>query len=473
MPNTAVLPARPVASYSHHLHERAGDALLAASTLGVEEVIETIAGADLRGRGGAWFPTATKLATTRRFASSIVAPSLVVNAAEGEPGSFKDRWLLRQDPYSVIEGAVIVARVIGADVIVFALKERFTQEIERIREAGDDVMSLARPPFPAIEILKGPDRYLFGEESALLEVAAGRPPFPRLSPPWRHGALDLDGRGEPATTDLAAEGTDGRQPPPALVQNVETLARISHLVRNTDEAGVSAGARTAVPTFLSTVSGDVETALVAEYPIGVSLRDVIDAAGGGDVGVVLNGVSFPMIPATHLDLPMLPHPEPGAGLPIGAGAIQVFSPEHDPRAIAAGAARFLSTESCGQCDPCKTDGLAIRTLLGDALGTEQASVDRVDELVARAERVTDGARCGLARQQQDLVESLLAYFPSSLLPSAMTAAGPPAHIGPLSDIVDGRAIHDRATVQPDWTQSESWGGSYPAESTNVGRGTTS
>ena len=462
MATALLLPEHSTTSYSHHLHERGGDALVAASALGGDGVLRLVELADLRGRGGAWFPTATKWRTTRSFRASELAPTLIVNGAEGEPGSFKDRGLLRADPYSVIEGAIIAADVVGADVVVLAIPESFGSHRQGLQAALDEVASLARPPLPAFEIVEGPDRYLFGEESALLEVIAGRPPFPRVGPPWRHGALDLDGRGEAASTSFAAAETDGPLPPPALVQNVETLARVAAIVR--DPVAYEAMGQ----TFLATVTGDVGSARLVELPIGVSLRDVLgDDADGA--AYVMNGVSHPLIHQDQFDLPLLP---PGAGsrsLPIGTGAFQVFSADVDPRAVAAGAARFLSVESCGQCDPCKTDGVAIHEMLmghrrdGDAVGI-------ADELAVRAARVDEGARCGLAGQQRDVVEGLLAYFPDSLVDSPDPIATVP--IVPMLDLVDGTAVIDTAhlTVQPDWTAADEWSGRYPAAVIDVAKG---
>ena len=454
-----LLPDGSTASYSHHLHDRRGDALVAASALGDDGVLRLVETVDLRGRGGAWFPTATKWRTTRKFHAADPAPTIVVNAAEGEPGSFKDRWLLRTDPYSVIEGAIIAADVIAADVVVFAIGASFGKERRRLEEAIDDVVALARPPLPAFEIVGGPDRYLFGEESALLEVVAGRPPFPRIGPPWRHGALDLDGRGEAASTSFAVAGDDAELPPPALVQNVETLARVASIVRDPDAYDANG------QTFLATVTGAVEAARVVEFPIGVSLRDVLgdDAEGAA---FVLNGVSHPLVGAARFDLPLLPPGSDQPSLPIGTAAFQVFSEADDPRAVAAGVARFLSVESCGQCQPCKAEGLAIHeTLVGLPAGSSAVAV--ADDLAARAERVVEGARCGLAGQFRDLVDGLLASFPESLMPTPERPA--PVSIAPLHDIVDGRAVYDDAQldVQPDWSTDEVWSGSYPAATVDV------
>lgn len=440
MSTTLLLPERSTTSYSHHLHECGGDALVAASALGGDGVLRIVEPADL-------------------------AATLVVNGAEGEPGSLKDRWLLRTDPYSVVEGAIIAADVVGADVVELAIPASFGSQRRGLQAGVDEVVSLARPPLPVIEIeiVEGPDRYLFGEESALLEFIAGRPPFPRVGPPWCHGALDLDGRGEAASTSFATAETGGALPPPALVQNVETLARVAAIVR--DPVAYEAMGQ----TFLATVSGDVGSARVVELPIGVSLRDVLGDDADG-VAYVMNGVSHPLIHRDQFDLPLLPPSAGSRSIPIGTGACQVFSAAVDPRPVAAGAARFLSVESCGQCDPCKAEGVAIHeALMG--LHRDVDAVGPADDLALRTARVVEGARWGLAGQQRDVVEGLLAYFPDSLVAVPAPIATVP--IVPILDLVDGTAVIDsaRLTVQPDWTAADEWSGRYPAAMIDVAKGT--
>src|SRR5262249_58996120 len=112
---------------------------------------------------------------------------VVVNAAEGEPGTFKDRTLLRHNPYQAVEGALIAATAVGSDWIIFGLKESFGRERARLQTAIDEVVAAGWADGVTIDIELGPDSYLYGEETALLEVIDGRQPFPRVAPPWRHG----------------------------------------------------------------------------------------------------------------------------------------------------------------------------------------------------------------------------------------------------------------------------------------------
>lgn len=468
---TPVFAAEPETSYAQYLLRERGDVLDIATRIGPDGILDAIDESGLQGRGGAWFPAAEKWRTTRAHAEdelvrSGVAPVVVVNAAEGEPGSFKDRWLLRRHAFAVVEGAIIAAAVVGADTIVFAVKQSFRREREILVAAIEAVAAAGRTSLPELLVLDGPERYLFGEETALLEVVAGRPPFPRLSPPWRHGALDLGDEGAPAATPLATESADAPAPPPSIVHNVETLARVARIIRDTaiDDVDPARGAS----TFLATLTGHVRVPRVEEFPLGISLRALLDD-DGRDVGAVLNGVSYPIIPPERFDEVLADPREADDALPIGAAAFQIFPDTVPRRAIAAAAARFLSIESCGQCEPCKTEGREIAVALSS--GPTGDAVELSRRLVDHAARVTEGARCGLAGQQRDLVDGLLAHFPDALVADGDATGGDPlddsppsVELGPVRSIDDGHVEIDRAyeELQPDWSSDSTWSGGWPA-----------
>ena len=227
-------------------------------------------------------------------------------------------------------------------------------------------------------------------------------------------------------------------------------------------------------TAVCTVSGSTRRAGVGEVPMGTALRAVIDEIGGGprsgaEVAAVLSGVSHPLLPASALDTPLAFEAMDAAGSGLGSSGFIVFDESDDLVAVAHGVARFLAVESCGQCTPCKQDGLAIADLLGRFAASDATDHD-VDALATRIETVTDEARCFLAHQQQRVANSLLALFPEALarhLDTAPDQAPPatPVLIAPLTRLAGGVAELDeaQATKQPDWTHDETDSGTAPVD----------
>jgi NADH-quinone oxidoreductase subunit F len=466
-----VLDAAPVRSLHEYHASQGGRGLQAARRVGPEGVVAELAAAGLRGRGGAGFPTATKWRAVLEHASTALATTVVVNAAEGEPGSFKDRTLLRTNPYRVLEGALIAAHVVGARQVIVALKRSFVAEIECLRSAIADITNAGWAAGVALSVVEGPEEYLFGEETALLEVLDGRPPFPRIAPPFRHGVVEVgDGAGSTATVSMA-EGA-ATIAPPTLVNNTETIANVPLILANGADWFRAVGTEESPGTIVCTVSGDTVRAGVGEVAVGTPVRDIIEAVGGGsrgrsDIAAVLSGVAHPLLPADLLETPATYEDLDAVGSGLGAAGFIVFDEDTDLVAVVQGVARFLGVESCGQCTPCKRDGLAIAELLASfcrSEGTDHA----VEELGDRVNTVTDEARCFLAHQQQRVVGSLLRLFPDDLRSHLGAEAKPPVEpvaITPLKDIVDGRAVMDdrQPAKQPDWTYDETDSGRAPAD----------
>ncbi|MGH3372041.1 MAG: hypothetical protein ACRDPR_18815, partial [Nocardioidaceae bacterium] len=200
-----VLYPQPIISLEDFLKRRGGQGIAAAMRMESAAIIRTIAESGLRGRGGAGFPTGTKWKTVAENRSPDATTTVVVNAAEGEPGTFKDRTILRRNPYVVVEGALVAARAVGADLVVFAMKRSFAGEVDRTRAAIEEVEDAGWSEGVKLVVFEGPDEYLYGEESALLETIDGRWPFPRIVPTFRRG-IETE-----ATVDAPSE--------PALVNN--------------------------------------------------------------------------------------------------------------------------------------------------------------------------------------------------------------------------------------------------------------
>jgi NADH-quinone oxidoreductase subunit F len=460
-----VLDPHPVATLGDHLAVGGGRGLDAAMATDPLTLIEVIEAAGLRGRGGAGFPTGIKWRAVADNRSPAQPSSVVVNAAEGEPGTFKDRAILRCNPFRVLEGALIAARAVGADAVVVGMKASFTQELARVRAAIEEIRAHGLAYGIELFVVEGPSEYLFGEETALLEVIDGRGPFPRIAPPYRSG-LDSD----PGADGQLAGPSAPSGVPPTLANNVETLANVPAIVANGPDWFRQVGTADSPGTVVCTVTGRVRRHGVAEVAMGTPLADVIRSVGGGPlsgqtvIGAV-SGVANAVLPAGRLDTPLSYEAMSAVGSGLGAAGFIVLDDATDVISVAHAMARFLAVESCGQCAPCKADGLAIAELL-DGLRLGQPEPDAVERIIDRTLTVTDGARCYLAHQQADVVSSFLRLFPEEFLRrDAGTVLPATLEIAPIVDIVEGRAVLDRsqASKQPDWTHDDLDSGEWPAD----------
>src|SRR5688572_5011114 len=205
-----LLPETPHASYAAYL-KAAGSKL---PTTAAEAALKEVERSGLRGRGGAGFPTGTKWRTIREHPCKT--RSVVCNAAEGEPGTFKDRFLIRRNPYAVLEGLALAARVVDTSSIYVAIKRSFAREIDRLTEALAEMKKAGALDGLEVKIVEGPEEYLFGEEKALLNVIEGAGPLPREAhaPPYERGLFSKPG-----------------SPNPALVNNAETFAHVAGILR--------------------------------------------------------------------------------------------------------------------------------------------------------------------------------------------------------------------------------------------------
>jgi NADH:ubiquinone oxidoreductase subunit F (NADH-binding) len=261
-----------------------------------------------------------------------------------------------------------------------------------------------------------------------------------------------------------------------LVNNVETFANVALIVRNGPDWFREIGTDDSPGSLVCTVVGDVVRSGVGEFPMGTSLREVIDVLGGGAlperrIVAALPGASGAVVAESLFDTPMTHEAFRAAGTALGSAGFFCIDDAFSPLLAAHGAARFLAIESCGQCTPCKDDGLALTALLGGLIdGT--APDDAVREISSRLQSVTNEARCNLALQQQIVTGSLIARCGD--LSRSAAGAGIPADVVeaakarllvPLLDIVEGTAVYDEqeAKKQPDWTFDVVDSGTYPAQ----------
>jgi NADH-quinone oxidoreductase subunit F len=451
-----LLDGDPVRSLDEHRRRGGGEAFAIAVAAGEDAVIGAVADSGLRGRGGGGFPTGRKwtgireAGPGRRFA--------VCNAAEGEPGTFKDRALLRHDPYRVLEGLAIASFAIGAERAYIATKARYEQEADRLASAIKECTEAAVFADLAIELVLGPDEYLFGEEKALLEVIEGHDPLPRLLPPYEHGLFATDVQTGWQSVDAPTVGPRG-QPNPTLVNNVETLAHVPRIIRDGAEWFRSVGTAESPGTTVATVVGDVTAPFVGEIELGVPLWDLIADAGGlregRQVQAVLSGVANAVLTADRLDVPVSYEGLAAAGGGLGSAGFVVYDDSACMVEVARQLSRFLYVESCGQCRSCKYGcGEITRRLDGIATG-EGTDLD-VEVIGARLLSVTDQTRCYLAAEEQILISSILREFPEEFalhLEGRCSVDPRDIQVPKLLEVAGGVATYDEryAAKQPDWT----------------------
>lgn len=480
-----VLDPQPVDSMADHVSAGGGRGLDAALKLGPMGTLDELEAAGLRGRGGAGFPTATKWRTIDQNRVAGAPLTVVVNAAEGEPGTFKDRTLIRTNPFRVLEGALIAARTVLADRVVIAVKGSFTTEVARLETAIAAAQAEGWTEGLEMSVFAGPEEYLFGEETGLLEALEGRPPFPRVSPPFRRG---LDGAG-PAdgggSADKQLAGPESAaQAIPTLVNNAETFAHAATILAEGAQWFRNLGTDASPGTVVCTITGNSATHGVGEFPMGTPLAEVIETLGGrpspGNAFVAASsGVANPLLPARLFGTPLGYDEMAAAGTNLGAAGFILFDDSVDIVAAVGGISRFLAVESCGQCTPCKRDGLVISGIL-DRLRSSDTGAQPAEQLLGqladRAATVSEEARCYLAHQHEAVITSLLALFPDEVRAraSGTLPAIDPIPILPLRSIEEGRAVlaDEQGRKLPDWTFGEpgAESGAWPAERMDVAEG---
>jgi NADH:ubiquinone oxidoreductase subunit F (NADH-binding) len=455
---TFLLPSEPITSLDEYLAtETGGLGVAEAQRIGPRAVIERISAAGLRGRGGGGFPTGRKWAgiadqaATRRY--------VVCNGAEGEPGTFKDRALLRANPYQLVEGVIIAAFAVGADETFICLKRSFTREIEGVTRAVQEMQAAGICRECTVNIVEGPDEYLFGEEKAMLEVIEGKPPLPRWLAPYEHGLFAASPQ-EGWEAGPRATQRRGDAPNPTLVNNVETLSNVPHILARGADWFRSFGTAESPGTIVATVVGDVVAPDVGEIELGTPLGATIDAIGSGlppgrRVKAVFSGVANPVVTGDRLDTPVSYEGFAAIGSGMGSAGFIVYDDTACMVRVAHDLSNFLAVESCGQCPPCKTGSGEITERLA-RIESGEGDVDDVGVIRSWLLRVTDGSRCFLAAEEQRLVSSVLDAFADEVVEHLERGRCPrpsPRPLPKLVDLRDGRASYDETywRKRPDWT----------------------
>jgi NADH-quinone oxidoreductase subunit F len=408
-----LLPTSPIERIDDFLAAGGGGGLERALQIGDTATIELITAAGLRGRGGAGFSTGRKWASVRDGGAGT--RFVVANGAEGEPATFKDRMLIRRDPYRIVEGAAIAAFAVGAGTVFLATKRSYAREVQALKRAAVEMTAAGLLQELSVNIVEGPDDYLYGEEKALLEVIEGRDPLPRLLPPYELGLF---------ATDLAIGWESGNRPVsgraeanPTVVNNVETLASAAHIMANGVEWFRSMGTPESPGTVIATVVGDVVRPGVHEVEMGTPFASVLELCGGPlparRFKAAFAGVSNAVLPAGAFDTPLTYEHFAAKGSGLGAAGFVVYDDSVNMTLVAYELSRFLAAESCGQCPPCKQGSLAITADLA-SICDGQANDEVLGRLATSLRSVTDANRCYLGSEEQVVVSSILREFPEDV-----------------------------------------------------------
>ncbi len=376
------------------------EALRIAAEMGPEATIQAVTDAKLLGRGGAAFPTGVKW---NAVATQPVRPHYVIcNADESEPGTFKDRVMMEQDPFSVVEAVTVAGFACGAEKGFVYIRGEYPLATERLEHAlaearrhgflGEDVMGLGFT-FD-IELRRGAGAYICGEETALFNSIEGRRGEPRNKPPF------------PVT-----HGVFGK---PTAINNVETLINVLEIMRIGAPEYLAIGTDGSTGPRLFCLSGHVERPGVYEVEHGATLRDVIDLAGGvregsGVKAVLLGGAAGGFVGPDMLDARLTFEDARDGGYTLGSGVIMVFDDEADLVDVCLRIARFFRDESCGQCVPCRVGTVrqeeAIHRLVsGRTIGSARDELALLDDI---AQVMQDASICGLGATAANAIQSAI------------------------------------------------------------------
>jgi len=364
-----------------------------------QQVIDEIRKGGLAGRGGAGFATAAKWEAVA--AAQGPAKYVVVNADESEPGTFKDRILLEQDPWRPLEGALLAAYAVGANRVYIYIRAEYPLALARTRGAVD-VLRMAGYLGPnalgsgfsiEIEVRSGAGAYICGEETALIESIEGKRGFPRLKPPF------------PVTHGLFGA--------PTVVNNVETLAAAQALLERGAEAYCAYGTLKSPGPKLFCLSGDVARPGLYEMPFGISLGELLERAGGVNghlQALLVGGAAGALVGPEALGTRLSMEDMRAAGLPLGSGVVMVFNRTRDLGEPIRRIARFFAHESCGKCYPCQLGTQRQTEILERAAAGAAMPGDR-QRLLDVGWTMTDASLCGLGQTAASVTLSALKRWP--------------------------------------------------------------
>ena len=368
------------------------------------EIIDEMLSSSLRGRGGAGFSAGLKEKFTSESCLRCEQKYLICNADEGEPGTFKDRIIMENDPHLLLEGILIAAYGKGASRAYIYIRGEYHRSIELLEKAIKDATEkgfIGNNIFGSffsvdVEIRLGAGSYLCGEELTLLESLEGKRGYPRIKPPFP-----------------AEKGLFGY---PTLVNNVETLATVPTIVGKGAEWYSKLGTEESSGTKIFTISGDVVNPGFFEVELGTTLRELIfDLAGGMKNGkklkaVLLGGAAGTFVDESVLDTPTGFDSLKEKGAVLGSGAIMVLSEDKSIFDVTTSIMEFFKHESCGKCAPCRIGTVHLVNLMKKAKENPSERESILEEMFSEAEYIAKTSLCPLGQSPILPIRSLVRYF---------------------------------------------------------------
>ena len=373
-------------SLDSYLEKDGFKALKKARAMTPEQVIAEVKASGLRGRGGAGFPCGVKWEMTRQSPGD--RKYVICNADEGEVGTFKDRRIIENDPFNLVEALAIAGHAIGGSKGFVYLRAEYRRFLPLVRNAIEQASNRGLlSPFE-LEVREGAGAYICGEESALMDSIEGRRGEARFKPPF------------PPTSGLWGK--------PTVINNVETLMNNTTIISNGATWFSSIGTERSKGTKVFSVAGDVRKPGVYELVMGSRLKELVsDLAGAINPGLVqIGGATGRIIPDTMLDTPL------AFENLLGAGAIIVFSKERDIIDIVRRTMEFLAEESCGKCAPCR-EGTAVLAGIMEKFAHSKAEPRDISNLEILSRTMAAASLCGLGQAAPTAVTDTLQHFRSA------------------------------------------------------------
>ncbi len=398
-------------SLSEYMDNGGYQALMQILSTDPKTVIKTVKESGLVGRGGAAFPTGLKWEGAANAEGET--KYLVCNGDEAEPGTFKDRVLMEDDPHSVIEGMIIAAYAIGATKGYFYIRGEYLtsykhvkQAVAEAQEAGYLGKNILNSGFSfEIEVRRGAGAYVCGEETALFESIEGKRGFPRVKPPF------------PTTHGLFGK--------PTVINNVETLANIPIIFTLGVEEYRSIGTEKSPGSKLFCLSGDVKKPGLYEVPFGVTMRHLIENLAEGMrsthklKAILIGGAAGALADSSQLDVKLTFEDLRGENLPLGSGVITVLDETRDLKDLLLRLANFFAEESCGKCFPCQL-GTQRQYEILKRISTGRVKQTDTKNLTDIIMTMTDSSLCGLGQTAGSAIGSAIKKWPELFTPSTVS-----------------------------------------------------